>query len=58
MHTQESVSCIHGMRVFSMLWTIMVHTYLQTFGISENKVNYDFNADDNTKHKRANAIRR
>lgn len=34
---QESVSCIHGMRVFSMLWTIMVHTYLQTFGISENK---------------------
>ncbi|KAJ6631744.1 Nose resistant to fluoxetine protein 6, partial [Pseudolycoriella hygida] len=33
----ESVSCIHGMRVFSMLWTIMVHTYLQTFGISENK---------------------
>ncbi|XP_037037502.1 O-acyltransferase like protein [Bradysia coprophila] len=35
--SQDSVTCIHGMRVFSMLWTIMVHTYLQTFGISENK---------------------
>lgn len=34
----DSIPCIHGMKVFSLLWIIMVHTYLQIFGISENKV--------------------
>ncbi|XP_030381995.1 uncharacterized protein LOC115629634 [Scaptodrosophila lebanonensis] len=36
--TKESyTSCLHGLRVFSVLWTMMVHTYLQIFAIGENK---------------------
>ncbi|KAH8395608.1 hypothetical protein KR222_003309, partial [Zaprionus bogoriensis] len=36
--TKEShTSCLHGLRVFSVLWTMMVHTYLQMFAIGENK---------------------
>ncbi|XP_068155422.1 O-acyltransferase like protein [Drosophila tropicalis] len=36
--TKEShTSCLHGLRVFSVLWTMMVHTYLQLFAIGENK---------------------
>ncbi|XP_065365687.1 uncharacterized protein LOC135958723 [Calliphora vicina] len=30
-------SCVHGLRVISVLWTIMVHTYLQMFNIGENR---------------------
>ncbi|KAH8420432.1 hypothetical protein KR009_010307, partial [Drosophila setifemur] len=37
--TKEThTSCLHGLRVFSVLWTMMVHTYLQMFAIGENKV--------------------
>lgn len=32
------ITSIHGLRVFSLLWTILVHTYLQSFFIGENKV--------------------
>lgn len=39
----ESIACIHGLRVFSMFWTILVHTYLQLFAISENRVSYIWN---------------
>ncbi|KAH8317357.1 hypothetical protein KR074_009300, partial [Drosophila pseudoananassae] len=36
--TKEThTSCLHGLRVFSVLWTMMVHTYLQMFAIGENK---------------------
>lgn len=34
---EESLTCIHGLRFFSLLWVIMVHTYLQVFTIAENK---------------------
>uniref|UniRef100_A0A1A9W274 Nose resistant-to-fluoxetine protein N-terminal domain-containing protein n=1 Tax=Glossina brevipalpis TaxID=37001 RepID=A0A1A9W274_9MUSC len=30
-------SCVHGLRVISVLWTILVHTYLQIFSIGENR---------------------
>uniref|UniRef100_T1GEG7 Uncharacterized protein n=1 Tax=Megaselia scalaris TaxID=36166 RepID=T1GEG7_MEGSC len=32
------ITSVHGLRVFSLLWTILVHTYLQSFFIGENKV--------------------
>lgn len=35
---QDSLTSIHGIRLFSLLWTIMVHTYLQFFALSENRV--------------------
>ncbi|XP_026838898.1 uncharacterized protein LOC6555548 isoform X1 [Drosophila erecta] len=36
--TKEThTACLHGLRVFSVLWTMMVHTYLQMFAIGENK---------------------
>ncbi|XP_075157249.1 uncharacterized protein LOC142230492 [Haematobia irritans] len=36
--TKESqTSCVHGLRVISVMWTIMVHTYLQVFNIGENR---------------------
>ncbi|TDG39414.1 hypothetical protein AWZ03_014168 [Drosophila navojoa] len=34
---ETHTSCLHGLRVFSVLWTMMVHTYLQMFAIGENK---------------------
>ncbi|XP_055380628.1 uncharacterized protein LOC129611475 [Condylostylus longicornis] len=34
---EEILSCVHGIRVLSLLWTIMVHTYLQMFLIGENR---------------------
>ncbi|XP_017470308.1 PREDICTED: uncharacterized protein LOC108362001 [Rhagoletis zephyria] len=34
---EQQTSCVHGLRVFSVLWTIMVHTYLQMFTIGENR---------------------
>ncbi|XP_067636142.1 uncharacterized protein [Eurosta solidaginis] len=34
---EQQTSCVHGLRVFSVMWTIMVHTYLQMFTIGENR---------------------
>ncbi|KAG5682446.1 hypothetical protein PVAND_011798 [Polypedilum vanderplanki] len=34
---EDSLTCIHGLRLFTLLWTILVHTYLQMFGIGENR---------------------
>ncbi|XP_037825920.1 uncharacterized protein LOC119613920 [Lucilia sericata] len=34
---ETQTSCVHGLRVISVLWTIMVHTYLQMFNIGENR---------------------
>ncbi|XP_067212245.1 nose resistant to fluoxetine protein 6 [Linepithema humile] len=34
---KDSLTCLHGLRVFSLGWVIMVHTYLQVFSIAENK---------------------
>ncbi|XP_065094144.1 O-acyltransferase like protein-like [Ochlerotatus camptorhynchus] len=36
--SKDSLTCIHGMRLYSLLWTIMVHTYLQLFAVGENRV--------------------
>lgn len=33
----SSLTCIHGLKTISLLWTIMVHTYLQLFAIGQNK---------------------
>ncbi|PSN33204.1 hypothetical protein C0J52_23307, partial [Blattella germanica] len=35
--TEDSLACIHGMRVFSLLWVIAGHTCMFTFPISDNK---------------------
>ncbi|CAO1398931.1 unnamed protein product [Diamesa hyperborea] len=37
--SEDSLTCIHGMRFFTVLWTVMVHTYLQVFAIGENRFN-------------------
>ncbi|XP_055548848.1 O-acyltransferase like protein isoform X2 [Wyeomyia smithii] len=34
---EDSITCVHGLRVYSLLWTIMVHTYLQLFAVGENR---------------------
>ncbi|XP_011170992.1 nose resistant to fluoxetine protein 6 [Solenopsis invicta] len=34
---KDSLTCLHGLRVFSLGWVIMVHTYIQVFSIAENK---------------------
>ncbi|XP_078045427.1 nose resistant to fluoxetine protein 6 [Augochlora pura] len=34
---RDSLTCLHGLRVFSLGWVVMVHTYLQVFAIAENK---------------------
>ncbi|XP_017755635.1 PREDICTED: nose resistant to fluoxetine protein 6 [Eufriesea mexicana] len=34
---RDSLTCLHGLRVFSLGWVILVHTYLQVFAIAENK---------------------
>ncbi|EZA49101.1 hypothetical protein DMN91_005938 [Ooceraea biroi] len=35
---KDSLTCLHGLRVFSLGWVVMVHTYLQVFSIAENKM--------------------
>uniref|UniRef100_U5EF22 Putative conserved plasma membrane protein n=1 Tax=Corethrella appendiculata TaxID=1370023 RepID=U5EF22_9DIPT len=35
--SEDSVTCIHGLRIISLLWTVLVHTYLQMFAIGENR---------------------
>ncbi|XP_058446919.1 nose resistant to fluoxetine protein 6 isoform X2 [Malaya genurostris] len=35
--TKDSIACVHGLRLYSLLWTIMVHTYLQLFAVGENR---------------------
>ncbi|KAK0159954.1 hypothetical protein PV328_007409 [Microctonus aethiopoides] len=34
---RDSLTCLHGLRVLSLGWVVMVHTYLQVFSIAENK---------------------
>ncbi|KOX80350.1 Nose resistant to fluoxetine protein 6 [Melipona quadrifasciata] len=34
---RDSLTCLHGLRVFSLGWVVMVHTYLQVFSIAGNK---------------------
>ncbi|XP_055913779.1 uncharacterized protein LOC129947292 isoform X2 [Eupeodes corollae] len=34
---ENQTSCVHGLRVLSVLWTILVHTYLEMFVIGENR---------------------
>ncbi|XP_058799100.1 nose resistant to fluoxetine protein 6-like isoform X2 [Phymastichus coffea] len=36
--TKTSLTCLHGLRVLSLGWVVMVHTYLQVFSIAENKI--------------------
>jgi len=33
---KDSLTCLHGLRVFSLGWVVMVHTYLQVFSIAGN----------------------
>ncbi|KAH1027461.1 hypothetical protein HUJ05_000964 [Dendroctonus ponderosae] len=35
--SKDVIGCFHGLRVFSIGWIILVHTYLQIFGIGANK---------------------
>ncbi|XP_063243090.1 nose resistant to fluoxetine protein 6-like [Bacillus rossius redtenbacheri] len=35
--SEESLTCVHGLRFISLAWVILVHTYLQVFAIAENK---------------------
>ncbi|XP_055611338.1 nose resistant to fluoxetine protein 6 [Uranotaenia lowii] len=37
--SKDSITCVHGLRLYSLLWTIMVHTYLQLFAVGENRFN-------------------
>ncbi|XP_003699901.1 nose resistant to fluoxetine protein 6 isoform X2 [Megachile rotundata] len=34
---RDSLTCLHGLRVLSLGWVVMVHTYLQVYSIAENK---------------------
>ncbi|CAG5078849.1 Similar to nrf-6: Nose resistant to fluoxetine protein 6 (Caenorhabditis elegans) [Cotesia congregata] len=34
---RDNLTCLHGLRVLSLGWVILVHTYLQVFSIAENK---------------------
>ncbi|XP_055843841.1 uncharacterized protein LOC129910468 [Episyrphus balteatus] len=34
---ENQTSCVHGLRVLSVLWTILVHTYLEMMVIGENR---------------------
>lgn len=31
---RDSLTCLHGLRVLSLGWVVMVHTYLQVFSIA------------------------
>lgn len=31
---RDSLTCLHGLRVLSLGWVIVVHTYLQVFSIA------------------------
>nr|XP_023029377.1 nose resistant to fluoxetine protein 6-like isoform X1 [Leptinotarsa decemlineata] len=33
----ESITCIHGLRFFSIAWIILVHSYLEVFSVADNK---------------------
>lgn len=33
---KDNLTCLHGLRVFSLGWVVMVHTYLQVFSIAGN----------------------
>ncbi|KAL3277718.1 hypothetical protein HHI36_013061 [Cryptolaemus montrouzieri] len=35
--SKNSIACLHGLRFFSILWIILVHTYLEIFSIAGNK---------------------
>lgn len=35
--SKDVISCLHGLRVLSIGWIILVHTYLQVFGVGRNK---------------------
>ncbi|GAB0097138.1 O-acyltransferase like protein [Sergentomyia squamirostris] len=37
----DSLPFLHGIRFMSLMWTIMVHTYLQVFAIGENRYTRD-----------------
>lgn len=32
--TKNSLTCLHGLRVMSLGWVVLVHTYLQVFSIA------------------------
>lgn len=34
---KDSILCIHGLRFCSIIWIILVHTYLEVFAIADNK---------------------
>ncbi|XP_008549962.1 nose resistant to fluoxetine protein 6 [Microplitis demolitor] len=34
---RDNLTCLHGLRVLSLGWVVLVHTYLQVFSIAENK---------------------
>ena len=36
--SSDSVTCIHGIRVLSLFWIIMVHTYMELHAIAGNKM--------------------
>ncbi|XP_055693335.1 nose resistant to fluoxetine protein 6 [Lutzomyia longipalpis] len=38
---RDSLPFLHGIRFMSLMWTIMVHTYLQVFAIGENRYTRD-----------------
>uniref|UniRef100_A0A8D8BCP9 Nose resistant to fluoxetine protein 6 n=1 Tax=Culex pipiens TaxID=7175 RepID=A0A8D8BCP9_CULPI len=35
--SEGSITCIHGLRLYSLLWTVMVHSYLQLYAVGENR---------------------
>ncbi|XP_066247299.1 nose resistant to fluoxetine protein 6-like [Euwallacea similis] len=34
---KDSITCLNGLRVISISWIILVHTYLEVFGVAKNK---------------------
>ncbi|KAF5270965.1 hypothetical protein FQA39_LY08268 [Lamprigera yunnana] len=34
---KDSITCLHGLRFFSITWIILVHSYLEVFAIADNK---------------------
>ncbi|CAG9765093.1 unnamed protein product [Ceutorhynchus assimilis] len=35
--SKDAIGCLHGLRVVSIGWIILVHTYLNVFGVGRNK---------------------